>query len=237
MKKETAKQIRKDVENAYDNFAKDWDTTRQYDWPEFEIIKPKLKKGIKVLDLGCGNGRLYELCKNAGVDYVGIDNSKELIKLAQKNNPEGKFMVGDALDLPFGNEEFDLVISFAVVHHIPSRDNREKFFVEAARVLKNNGDFFVTTWNIFQPRYKKYIWENRLKKITLRSDLGWNDAWIPFGNGKILRYIHGFTPSEMRKLLNNNFEIEREFFTHKKEFLEKWENAYNLCYLAKKYQK
>jgi len=237
MKKEMAKQIRGQVVEAYDAFAQDWDTTRQYAWPEFELVKSKLNKGMKVLDLGCGNGRLFGLCKEIEVDYTGVDNSAELVKLAQKNNPEGKFIVGDALDLPFGDSEFDLVISLAVVHHIPGKENREKFFSEIARVLKNNGEVFITTWNIFQPKYRKYIQENRLKKLTLRSDLGWNDAWIPFGQEKVLRYVHGFTPNEMRKLLAKDFEIESEYFTQKKHQVKNWKEAFNLCYLAKRCQK
>jgi len=234
MKKETVKQLREKVVLGYDEFAKDWDTTRRYAWPEFEMIKSKLKKNLKVLDLGCGNGRFFEICEKMGVEYVGLDNSKKLIELAKKNYPKGKFLVGDALSLPFENENFDLVVSFAVVHHVPAFDNQIKFMDEVARVLRKNGEFFVTTWNIFQPKYKRYIWLNRLRKLSLRSDLGWNDALIPFGEQKIERYVHAFTPDEMRKLLRKKFAIEEEYFTQKEARTGSWRKAYNLCWLAKK---
>lgn len=234
MKKETSQQIREKVVQAYDAFARDWDTTRQVAWPEFELVEPKLKNGLRVLDLGCGNGRFFEICKKAGVEYTGVDNSAELINLAQKNFPEGKFVVGDALDLPFSNASFDLVVSLAVIHHIPGKKNQEKFLQEISRVLKKDGEVFLTSWNIFQPRYRKYIWENRKNKLKLKSDLGWNDAWIPFGNERTLRFLHGFTPREMRKLLEENFKIEGEYFTRKNTQTKNWKEAYNLCWLAKK---
>jgi cyclopropane fatty-acyl-phospholipid synthase-like methyltransferase len=46
--------------------------------------------GQKVLDLGCGNGRLFKILKNKNVKYVGVDNSEKLLLEAQKQYSEDK---------------------------------------------------------------------------------------------------------------------------------------------------
>jgi len=49
-----------------------------------EYIEP----GQKVLDLGCGNGRLLNALKDKKIDYIGVDNSEKLLLEAQTLYPE-----------------------------------------------------------------------------------------------------------------------------------------------------
>jgi len=44
----------------------------------------------KILDLGCGNGRLLNFLKNKKIEYIGVDNSEKLLLEAQKQYPEYK---------------------------------------------------------------------------------------------------------------------------------------------------
>jgi len=46
------------MNSEYDAFAADFSATRKNSWPEFELLFPLLKKQDRILDLGCGNGRL-----------------------------------------------------------------------------------------------------------------------------------------------------------------------------------
>jgi len=59
--------------------------------------------------LGCGNGRLYNTIVSEKIDYIGIDFSEELIKIARKKYHEGEFMVADSLNLPFLDNHFDKI--------------------------------------------------------------------------------------------------------------------------------
>lgn len=106
---------------------------------DFLFILDYIKKDGKLLDLGCGNGRMNKLIQNLDVDYTGIDISANLINEARKTYPQAKFMIGSALNLAFLDESFDIIISIAVLHHIPSNRLRQKFLKEAKRVLKQNG--------------------------------------------------------------------------------------------------
>lgn len=238
----TEKSLRQSVIESYDIIAKDWDVTRQNNWPEFNLLKGKIPDGSKVLDLGCGNGRLYSFLKdNFKVDYTGIDNSRELIKIARQNNPAAKFEVGDALNLPFAGQSFDFVISLAVLHHLPGRKNRLKFLSEVYRVLAPNGKAFITVWNLYQPNYKKYLTDHIWLKLwhhlkaPFNPLFGLKDAFIPFGQEKVLRYVHAFTPSEIRSLSErSSFKIEEEIFSKKDRPVKKWQEAFNLCFLLKK---
>ena len=44
--------------SEYDAFAEEFSATREQSWPEFDKLKKHLQKGDRILDLGCGNGRL-----------------------------------------------------------------------------------------------------------------------------------------------------------------------------------
>jgi len=72
---------------------------------DFKKIISKHIKG-KVLDIGCGYGRISPWIK----DYTGIDISPDLIEIAKREYPEKEFWVGDAKNLPFKDKEFDWAI-------------------------------------------------------------------------------------------------------------------------------
>jgi hypothetical protein len=63
----------------------------------------------------------------------------------------------------------------------------------------------VSVWNLWQKKYLKNIIRAVAKKIT-RGDLDWNDLFIRWQN-RIERYYHAFTKGELKKLLEEKFEI------------------------------
>lgn len=169
--------------------------------PLTEYIKP----GDNVLDLGCGNGRLYSFLKKRGIKYTGIDSSERMIEIAKEKNQEGdpKFEVVEALDLPFSENSFDKVYSVAVLHHVPSSDFRLEFMEEIKRVLKSKGKLVLTVWNLAQidkPSLIKYT----ILRLFGKSKLDPKDVFYPWKNpeGKILaqRYVHCFSKTELEEL-------------------------------------
>jgi len=151
------------------------------------------------LDLGCGNGRLIELFQDKEIEYFGVDNSEELIKIAKEKYPDKNFQTADALNLPFSGNFFDKVFSIAVLHQIPSKELRLQFLKEVKRVLKPGGQLILTVWVFHQPKELFLIFKATLLKILSLSRLDFGDFFEPWGK-KLQRYYHDFSKRELFNL-------------------------------------
>ena len=140
MKKEYIKTIK-----SYDNTAMDYDRkTMEIDMSEFIERFCSLLSGRKVLDLGCGPGRDMASFISKGFDVTGLDASKGMLKLAEKNiNGKAKLVQGNFLGLPFGSSEFDGIWCNASLIHL-SKDDLPKALGEVFRVLKSRGIFYAS---------------------------------------------------------------------------------------------
>lgn len=201
MDKEYAKCLVEKTRNDYDKIAKQFSDVRKNVYQEtVDLIKKYIKRGDRILDLGCGNGRLYSTIVSEKIDYAGIDFSEELIKIAQKKYPEGDFMVGDILNLPFPDDHFDKIYSIAVLHHIPSKKLRLQGMREIRRVLKPEGFLVLTVWNLRERKnIKKLIYKFILLKFLNKSKLDFGDIlkkWKGVNNC----YFHCFKKRELESL-------------------------------------
>jgi ubiquinone/menaquinone biosynthesis C-methylase UbiE len=200
MKKEYAEQLLKKTKEDYNQIAEEFSITRKEIWDEIDFLfDDYVIPGDKILDLGCGNGRFFELLKDKDVNYIGVDFSEKLIEIAKKKYPKVKFQVADALNLPFPNNYFDIIYSIAVLHHIPSREFRQQFLKEARRILKPNGLLILTVWKL----KSKKNWSLFLKYTTLKliGKLERRDAFQSWGK-KMERYLHLFSMEELSELAN-----------------------------------
>ena len=94
-------------------------------------------KKLKILEIGCGPGALAEALHRwyPNADIIGIDRDTKFIEFAGRTVKGVTFMEGDATNLPFDDETFDITISNTVQEHIePSA-----FWGEQRRVLKPGG--------------------------------------------------------------------------------------------------
>jgi len=109
----------------------------------------------KVLDVGCGPGKLlmrFLLLGGSPENLVGIDLLREEIEQARALAPHLDFRVGDATDLPFDDASFDLALAFTMFTSMRSEETRRRAAHEIARVLKPGGallwyDFWVNPGN------------------------------------------------------------------------------------------
>ncbi|MEW6408142.1 MAG: class I SAM-dependent methyltransferase, partial [Patescibacteria group bacterium] len=198
----------------------------------------------RIFDVGCGNGLFFELLKNKKVDYLGVDSSKKLILEARKKYPKAKFFIGDALNLKFSKNNFnspwrrfDLIFSFAFLHHLPGEKMRQDFLKNIYRLLKPQGYFICTCWNSFAGRKMKYIRKYNKLWRQGKSKLDYNDSLVPWkdAKGKILAeiYYHRFGQAEIKKLFESvGFKIVELFYEKngKKSDVKK---ADNLCVVGK----
>ena len=102
--------------------------------------------GRKVLDAACGMGYGTAMLAAAGAsEAVGVDLDAEVIAKVRAAAPAGtRFEVVDVRELPFADDEFDYVVYFETIEHVPDTD---KVFDELARVLKPGGLLLVSTPN------------------------------------------------------------------------------------------
>lgn len=110
-----------------------------------ELARAINLKGVHVLDVGCGlGGPCRMLADEFDCHVTGLDLSKEYIRTAiglsklVKLDHKTKFIVGDAVNLPFQDHSFDLVWTQHVQMNIPDKN---RFYSEIQRVLKPGGVF------------------------------------------------------------------------------------------------
>jgi ubiquinone/menaquinone biosynthesis C-methylase UbiE len=106
-------------------------------------------QGKRVLEVGVGAGTDFTQWVRAGAVAYGIDLTEQAIKHVKKRLEvyglvAADVRVGDAENLPYEDETFDLVYSFGVIHHSP---DTEKALREIIRVTKKNGDVKLMLYN------------------------------------------------------------------------------------------
>jgi len=99
-----------------------------------------------VLDIGCGGGFLSNELARAGHAVTGVDRSEGSLEVARRHDTTKsvQYQAGDALQLPFADETFDVACAMDFLEHVEAPD---QVIAEAARVLKPNGLFFFHTFN------------------------------------------------------------------------------------------
>ncbi len=190
-----------ETRNSYDHMAREFSDSRARFWDELAFLAEEITSGENVVDIGCGNGRFLPLVTMRGADYTGIDYSEGLVAEAQRKFPLEHFVTGDATALPFPDNSFNIAYSFAVIHHIPSKELRKQFIAEAFRVVRPEGKFIFTAWDIWSPQYISKILTSALSAMLGKSDLDWGDAILTFGKEKHPRYVHACTMRELGTLL------------------------------------
>ncbi|MDQ7730751.1 class I SAM-dependent methyltransferase [Halomonas sp. SpR8] len=94
----------------------------------------------KVLDFGCGYGRISnELTELGYTEVTGVDPSREMIERGKKMFPWLSLLQSAGTDLPFEDNVFDVIVICAVFTCIPSLEERSKVAAEITRVLKPGG--------------------------------------------------------------------------------------------------
>ncbi len=135
-----------------------------------------LNNNSKVLDVGCAKGfLLYELKKNLpGLIIEGIDISDYAIKNSKKEIKK-YLKIGNAIDLPYADKSFDLVLSIVTLHNL-KKDQLKKALLEISRVSKKNS--FITLDAYSNNQEKKNMEDWNLTAETMMSKDEWKNFFI-----------------------------------------------------------
>lgn len=201
-----AKYLIEKTKQHYEKIAEDYSLKRQFTWPGLEKVNIYVKNGDRVLDWGCGHGRLLLVLKNKKIKYIGTDFSSKILKIAKRNFPEYEFRLLDELSLPFSDDFFNVICCIAAFHHIPSYELRIKLLKEFNRTLKKGGFLILTSWYFYKGK-KRILFKNLFRWLLNK------DVFIPWKNskGEVIanRYFHVFTKRSLAKLVKRaGFEIK-----------------------------
>lgn len=155
-----------DVSRMFDRVAKRYDIlndllslgqTKRWRKKVSKIIAPK--PGERILDIAAGTGTSSAALARSGAEVIAVDFSRGMIETGKRLHPDLTFVFGDALALPFNDDEFDIAtISFG----LRNTHDTSKALAEALRVTRPGGRIYVVefshpTSSVFRTIYFKYL--------------------------------------------------------------------------------
>jgi len=223
MDQETTEQLLALNREFYTTFARPFAGSRPVSDPALTVILPHIPQHARVLDVGCGNGRLALLLdrERPGAIYLGVDVVAELIEVARAQADRltaitAEFRIADVTRPGWSDAlrtGFDCAACLAVLHHIPGFDLRLRVLRDIAGLLEPDGRLILSTW--------QFLENERMR----RKIVGWTESpvsekalepgdylldWKREGRG--LRYCHLVDEAEVERLASESgFRVRQTF--------------------------
>lgn len=217
----------------YQSFGRAFAQTRRRIQPGVRRVLDQWISDGDWLDIGCGSGTLAQswYASELRGSYTGIDFSIPLLEeadaaLAAKPPRDGLTISFRQVDLTTADwtsllekSRFDGVLSFAVLHHIPSSEFRHRLVKQIAGLLTPGGLFILSVWQFqHSPRLLARVkpWElagiNQEDVEEGDTLLDWRHHCNDQEKAPGLRYVHLFSREELAEMAEGaGFEIMEEF--------------------------
>lgn len=193
----------------YDQFGDAFSATRGRLQPGVLRILDSLRGDESILDLGCGNGEVARELARRGhrAPYLGLDFSLPLLRAADSplTGFQAEFREMDITSPGWAENverlTLNVVLSFAVIHHIPSEDIRLNIFRTINELLVDDGRFILSNWQFLNSeKLKARIQPWELAGLT-SADVDAGDYLLDWRRGGTgLRYAHHFSAEELSAL-------------------------------------
>jgi len=206
MKTNTYQKLASYYDNIYDT-----DFYRQYALFIKKVAKKNKIIELAILDCACGTGKLIaELVRN-GIsknNISGFDASKEMVKIARKNNPAVKFYICDFKNFSKNknsNRNYNIITcTFDAVNYILKKEDLKKFFKNVNGKLENGGVFIFDFNTIYKKTRKEVIKSGGIKYSNKIENGFWHLNIEIKEDGKTYKenhkeHLYGFR--EIKKLL------------------------------------
>ena len=221
MESDTIRRLLDINDQFYQRFGAAFAETRRRLQPGVQRILEEWITDGDWLDLGCGSGVLGQTLveRELGGSYLGLDFSKPL--LAEAGKGADALSVHNGFTLGYGSanllhedwiaaagdRQYDGVLAFAVLHHIPGQVNRQRIFRQAADLMKAGGLFIHSEWQ-FQNNPKLVARIQPWTKIGLtEAEVEAGDTlldWRHMAEGQTgepgLRYVPLFNLEELNQM-------------------------------------
>lgn len=125
-------------------------------------------QGMRVLDVGCGTGAHLDTYRRSGCKLYGIDKSPSMLDIARSRlGEDAELRLGDASEMPYESNTFDLVLCMLVLHEM-DQPTRNLVLAEMKRVLKTDGHILLIDFHVGHARpLKGWL----IKPIILLAEL------------------------------------------------------------------
>jgi tRNA (uracil-5-)-methyltransferase TRM9 len=207
----------------YDRFGASFSATRQHLQLGVKKILESVNGDENILDLGCGNGELARALAKRGHrgSYLGLDFSLPLLRDADFPAKEfpATFAQADLTSTSWSvnlqPSTFNLVFSFAVLHHIPGDEIRLNILRTVRELMAEDGRFVLSNWQFLNSeKLKRRIkpWEAAAISPSEVDAGDYLMDWRSGGQG--LRYVHHFTAQELSALAEQGgFRVKDSFLS------------------------
>jgi tRNA (uracil-5-)-methyltransferase TRM9 len=208
----------------YQTFSQQFSATRQRLQPGVQCIFDHIAGQETVLELGCGNGQFGNELFGRGHQgiYTGLDSNTDFLKIARGNLPGGEHIAlvqGDLSstdwDANLPVDKYDLVLAFAVLHHIPSFVLRKQILHKIRKLTAPGGRFIHSEWQFLNsPRLRSRIqpWEQIGITSEQVEDGDYLIDWRSGGHG--LRYVHVYDSTELESIAaDTDYKILDSFYS------------------------
>jgi tRNA (uracil-5-)-methyltransferase TRM9 len=236
MNKTLIRQLNRLNQQFYRQVSASFSESRSYYWQGWNKLVPYIQElanhhnnKVTVLDIGCGNGRfgsfLAEQLPTVKIKYIGIDNSTELLKIAQAQtltkNIKSEFakidiiesLLDESLEKKLKSFAPHFVTTLGVLHHIPSFQLRQSFIAQLAASLSSPGYLAFTTWNFLgTKRFQKKIIDPTQVELDPQK-LEKHDVILDWKRGETAyRYCHYTDQEELETLAQASGLIQASQF-------------------------
>lgn len=225
MDEQVVRQLLDINQKFYSEFAFAFSETRSSAQTRLDRIVAYIGDAGKILDVGCGNGRLAERLDREGkrARYVGVDASPQMITLARVRQTRLRHVTADFIlanitqpnwSAPLAHETFDIAIALAVLHHIPSFALRARVLGDLRTLLAPGARLVLTNWAFDRN-------ERQRKRIVAWSLVGVDERALEPGDALLMwqrggmgyRYCHLITPDEMQRLAEQSgFHVVKQYY-------------------------
>lgn len=182
------------VLDVYNNIAYHFDQTRHTVWKNVGEFIDLAPSASTIADIGCGNGK--NMLTRKDCTFIGCDNCSKFIEICKNKNLN--VVLGNATNVPFGDNSFDRVMSIAVIHHLVTRSRRMKAIHELVRICKIGGQLMIQVWSI-----DANIKPDRIKDVEDGKLIQWRHK-----NTVYDRFYHMFEEDELKCMIDEIDGVE-----------------------------
>ncbi len=193
------------VRATYERIAEPFAASRAEPWPEVLSFATELSPNARIVDVGCGNGRHARSLAAEGHPVVAVDFARNLLLIGRRGS-RGRtwghhihWVQGEATQLPVRSGTMDAALCVAVLHHLPSVEERLRALREIRRVLVGGGRAFVSVWALDQPRFRKAVEARKDLPPDVRGDV--EVPWTLPDGVVVPRYYHLFQEGELETMI------------------------------------